>query len=278
MKADLHIHTNVSDSSYSIEETVKTALKNGVTHLGIVDHDTVSGVKRALEEGCRYGIQIIPGVEISAFSYEKDKKVHILGYNYRPDAQNITKICSSILEKRTWLSLWQLQQLKDNGYKITIDEVLEKARNSTAVYKQHIMDVLVEKGYAHSIRSKLYYKLFKNDGICNGSIEYIDVFKAVEAVKKDQGLAILAHPGQLDSYDLVGELVEAGLDGIEINHHDHTDRDIQKIHKIRNRYNLLLTGGSDFHGRYGINIDIGGITAPADYMEYFCRDLKVNIK
>ncbi len=269
MKADLHVHTNISDSSLSIEETLKMACKNGVRYLGIVDHDTVEGIGKAIEAARQYGVEIIPGIEISAYSYKKNKKVHILGYNYSHHATNITKLCSTMLEARTQMSLWQVQKLIENGYDISVEEVMNKATNSTAVYKQHIMDVLVDRGYTYKIYSDLYYSLFKNNGICCGSIDYIDVFEAIKAIKNDGGLAVLAHPGQLDSYDLIGEIVAVGLDGIEINHIDHTPEDILRICAIREKYNLLLTGGSDFHGEYGVELEIGDICMPEQYIEFF---------
>jgi predicted metal-dependent phosphoesterase TrpH len=97
--------------------------------------------------------------------------------------------------------------------------------------------------------------------MCSRDIEYVDVFKAVEAIKLDKGLAVLAHPGQLDSYYLIDKLVKAGLDGIEMNHEDHSIEDIDKIKNYYGKkYGLLLTGGSDYHGIYGeTEIEVGDL-------------------
>lgn len=269
VKGDLHVHTNVSDSNYSIEETIKMAKENGITHLGVVDHDTTYGLKKAMELGREYGVNIIPGIEISAFDFEENKKIHILGFNFKLEAPNVKKICNEIIKRRHQNSLWQIKQLYEHGYDITPMEVGIKAKDSICIYKQHIMHVLIEKGYTDKIYSDLYNELFKGQGICSRDIRYIDAFDAVKAIKEDQGIAILAHPGQQDSYYLIDRLVDIGLDGIEIYHKDHTEEDHNKIFQYREKYDLILTGGSDYHGIYGSENEIGDITMPSEYIGYF---------
>ncbi|WP_026895636.1 PHP domain-containing protein [Clostridiisalibacter paucivorans] len=269
MKGDLHVHTNVSDSNYSIEETIKMAKENGITHLGVVDHDTTYGLKKAMELGREYGVNIIPGIEISAFDFEENKKIHILGFNFKLEAPNVKKICNEIIKRRHQNSLWQIKQLYEHGYDITPMEVGIKAKDSICIYKQHIMHVLIEKGYTDKIYSDLYTELFKGQGICSRDIRYIDAFDAVKAIKEDQGIVILAHPGQQDSYYLIDRLVDIGLDGIEIYHKDHTEEDHNKIFQYREKYDLILTGGSDYHGIYGSENEIGDITMPSEYIGYF---------
>ncbi|SKC47845.1 inositol monophosphatase family protein [Maledivibacter halophilus] len=278
MKADLHVHTNISDSNYSIEETIQMAKEQGITHLGIVDHDTTLGLKKAIEVGEKYGIKIIPGIEISAYDYKNNRKVHILGYKFDLNAHNIKNLCDPIIKKRHNNSLWQIEKLIENGYKIRLDEVYEKAKYSTCIYKQHIMDVLIEKGYTDKIYSSLYKQLFKGNGICARDIEYIDVFDAVKAIKGDGGIAVLAHPGQLKSYDLIDDLVEIGLDGIELYHEDHTDADHRKILEYQEKYNLILTGGSDYHGDYGSNFKIGDFLTSKEYIKFFDNEIEEALK
>src|SRR5699024_7657184 len=107
-----------------------------------------------------------------------------------------------------------------------------------------------------------YRHLFKGKGICAGDILYVDAKEAVTAIKADGGQAVLAHPGQLDSYEIIEELVRYGLDGIERNHYDHTQKDVIKVEQYAKEYDLLMTGGSDFHGKFGKAIQIGDITCP----------------
>lgn len=274
MKADLHVHTNISDSSMDIEDTIREAIKQGVTHLGIVNHDTQRGLKEAIELGKKLGVKIIPGVEISAYDYENKRSVHILGYNCDLDGCHVRNICNPILERRQQNSIWQMNQLIEHGYPIDPMNILNLSYNSQVIYKQHIMADLIEKKCTNKIYSDLYRRLFKNGGICDRDIVYADVFESIKAIKADGGIAILAHPGQSNTYSIIDELIQAGLDGIEINHEFHTQKDLEIIRGLNEKYNLILTGGSDFHGKYGSSsIRIGGITSPEEYLHLFDMDL-----
>lgn len=270
MKGDLHVHTDISDSSYNINETLRMAKENGVTHIGIVNHDTVKGLKEIIDLGNEIGIKVIPGIEISAYDNKNGRKVHLLGYDFDLRGENIRKICDPLLERRNSNSLWQIDTLLKNGYELDLDYINKISKNSGVIYKQHIMSALIKNHYTDSIYSDLYRELFKNAGICARDIEYIDVFDALNAIKKDGGIAVLAHPGQLNSYDIIPQLVANGLDGVEINHHSHSEEDVKRIRKIAKEYGLILTGGTDYHGEYGEKkIEIGSIHSPSKYLNLF---------
>jgi len=273
IRADLHVHTYVSDSSCSVSETVQLAKAQGLTHIGIVDHDTTASLPEALAQGRIVGVGIVPGVEISAYHFGQKKRVHILGYAFNLQSEHIEKLCRPLLERRTANSLWNVQELQRAGYDITPAEVKDKAASSAAIYKQHIMQVLVDKGITDRIYSALYYRHFKNGGICSQEIEYLDVYAAIAAIKNDGGTAVLAHPGQLDSFALIDSLVSAGLDGIEINHQAHTRAHKALIRHYRDRYDLLLTGGSDFHGAFGeVSVALGQYLCPPSSVRRFTKD------
>jgi len=270
MKGDLHVHTSISDGSLNLEETLLLAKRNGVTHLGIVNHDTVKGLKEAIELGNEIGIKVIPGIEISAFDYKNNKKVHILGYNFNLDAENINRLCKPIITQRNANSLWQYKTLLDEGYDIDFELLKEKSKDSEVIYKQHLMSCLIETHYTDKIYSELYRRLFKNGGVCDKDIEYVSAFDAVESIKKDGGLAVLAHPGQLNSYEIIPQLLKKGLDGIESIHPSHSEEDIKRINQIADFSGLILTGGSDFHGAYGEGkIDIGDLESPEEFLQLF---------
>lgn len=274
MKADLHIHTNISDGSDSIDEVVQLAKIHGIKYLAITNHDTVDGLEEAIEKGRKEGIDILPGVEISAYDYKRNRKVHILGYNFDLKGQNIKSLCEPILERRTTNSLEQIEVLRENNYNISVKEVEEKAKGSSCIYKQHIMAVLIDKGYTTEIYSDLYYKLFKNKGICESQIEYVDAFEALEAIQKDGGKTVLAHPGQLDSYEIMKELWDKGLDGIELYHGSHRAEDHVKILEFATSHALILTGGSDYHGSYGQENNFGKISVDLDLIGPLIEPLK----
>lgn len=263
IKADLHVHTDISDGSFGIWEVIERAKEKKLTHLAIVNHDTVKGIDEAIRLGDEKGIKVIPGVEVSAYDYENNKKVHILGYNFNINGRFIEQLCRETRERRNRCSLWQVELLRNHGYKISLKKILYYARNSEVIYKQHIMQELIDKGYTDKIYSDLYYKLFKNNGICSGQIVYVDVYKAIEAIMKDGGIPVLAHPGQTNSYEIIGKLVKSGLKGIELYHNSHTAEDKNYIKRLASKYNLFETGGSDFHGAYGEGVELGS---------YLCKE------
>lgn len=274
MKADFHIHTDVSDGYNNMKEIIKRARENGLTHIAITNHDTIEGLEEAINWGRKEGIKVIPGIEISAFNFEKNKKVHVLGFNFDLKGKNIKKLCDPILEKRNANSILQINKLISNAYEISTKNIIHRAKNSGVIYKQHIMAELMDKGYTNEIYSDLYKKLFKNGGICHSDIVYVDAVDAVKAIKADGGIAILAHPGQLDSYDVIDKLVDAGLDGLELNHEDHNSEDIKRIKSYKDKYHFIFTGGSDFHGKYGSEIKLGEITSPEEAIKIFDKNIE----
>ncbi|WP_010648694.1 PHP domain-containing protein [Oceanobacillus massiliensis] len=266
MKADLHIHSNHSDGSSSTMEIMQSAREKGVTHLSIVDHDTVEGLPEAVRVGRSLGIKVISGIEISAYDFKRKRKVHILGYNYHLDAQHIRTVCEPLRKRRHRHSRWQMEQIQEAGYSIDRSRIEQQAQPSDTVYKQHIMDCLTKASYPSEEYQQLYKKLFKNDGAASGDIEYADAFKAVRAIVADGGLAVVAHPGQLDSYEIIPELVEAGLGGIERNHPDHTAQDHKRVEDLAREHDLVMTGGTDYHGRFGANVEIGDSVSPLNFL------------
>lgn len=255
MKADLHIHSRVSDGSLEIKEIVALAKAMGFEALAIVDHDTVDGLNEAKNVGKELGVRIIPGLEISAYDYKRTRKAHVLGY-LLDHPFKVGEVCQSMLKQRQDVSRWIVETLNEAGYSISWEFVRKIANGSTNVYKQHIMHALMELGYASEIKGNLYRKLFAKpkDGATGGiaykEIEYIDVFEAVRAIKQAGGVAVLAHPYGYNNMELIPELVAAGLDGLEAWHPSHDEAALKLIKAEAKKYGLILTGGSDFHGMY----------------------------
>jgi hypothetical protein len=265
MKIDLHTHSRCSDGSLTVEELVELAAELHISTLSITEHDTSESVSRALAAGYRQGVEIIPGIEISAFDPETERKVHILGYGYKPPAGALKSLCNPMLERRHENTIRQIAAISGAGIEITEEEVRREAGESRMLYKQHIMAVLVRKGYTDDIYSALYTSLFKGDGVAAGDITYVHYRDAIAAVLEDGGVPVLAHPGQQQCLDLVETMVREGLEGIELNHPDHTMEMRLEIIETAKRYGLLLTGGSDFHGDYGSPATLGEFTAPSDF-------------
>jgi predicted metal-dependent phosphoesterase TrpH len=257
MKADLHCHTKISDNSLHIEDVILLAKQNGVTHLAITDHDTTAGLEEAMHIGKNLGVEIIPGIEISGYDYKRNSRAHILGLYVTAGHEAIDKLCRPLIEKRHRACYDMVQKIIAAGYDISWEEVQRFAEGGTGVYKQHIMYALLEKGYTDRIYGDLYKTLFsrgtqsQEPGVAYVPIQYIDAFEAIAAIKKASGIPVLAHPGQFNNFDAVKEWTNAGLEGIEVKHPLHNEQDEEKASELARQYNLVQTGGSDFHGFYG---------------------------
>ena len=247
MAADLHCHTKLSDGSVGIEDLIVIAKKSGIDTIAITDHDCLAGTVRGQVIGKRYGVNVIPGVEISAFDFEAGKKVHIL--SYLADAPNrLEGICkrTSVARKRAG----QIMMLKTAGrFPITSDFIISHASGSTNLFKQHIMHALMDAGYTDKIFGDLYYALFDEKSETNilAPTKYPSVEDVINEIHSAGGIAVLAHPSKFDNFDEIDKYAQFGLDGIEVWHPLASDEDIERLSEICKKKKLLLTGGSDFH-------------------------------
>ena len=265
MKADLHIHSTVSDGSDTIMQIIAGAKKKGLDAIAITDHDTLAHWQEIPED---MGIRIVTGVEISALHLETKTKAHILAYRIKkPDL--LTELLQRTLVARNRNSEKQIEKLLQQGFRISKDKIARA--DGMFIYKQHIMEWLVSTGQVPDMFGAFYKKTFKNGGFCDFDICYPDVFDIVKTVKNAGGLAVLAHPGQQKNFYLIPKLVKNGLDGLEINHPTHTEKDMLTIHDYAKEYGLFLTGGSDYHGRYeDKSADIGDYLSVASGVRAIC--------
>ena len=256
-RIDLHVHSSLSDGSDSYRKVLETAKYNDVEVLSFVDHDITSTYRAASFVAREFGIRLIPGIEISAYDFKRGRKVHVLGYDYDLDAGNIQKLTKPLLQRRHAHSLWQIEQLRKYGIDADTERIISRLNHEQTIYKQHIMEDITDAPFMSEEYQNLYRKLFKGDAPAAGDIEYIDVKEAIHAIKADRGLAVIAHPGQLDSYDVAEECIALGLDGIEQYHPDHTPEDIRRAGGLADKHGLFTTGGSDYHGHFGRKVEIG---------------------
>lgn len=242
--ADLHTHSRISDGSCTIAELAASAAEKGLDVIAVTDHDTLSQVEKIPAD---LPVQVIPGIEISCFDYKADKRVHILGYRIQ-NAQTVEEFVRPLLLARHDNSMKQIEILQKNGFSIDLDR-LNRA-DGKYIYKQHIMEYLVKTEQAPDMFGAFYQRTFKNGGICAFDIQYLNPYEAVRIIKEAGGLAVLAHSGQQQNFSLIPQLMQAGLDGLELNHPANSERDCQIIREYGREYDLFLTGGSDFHGKY----------------------------
>lgn len=250
MKADLHCHTKLSDGTLGIDDIIILAKNSGVTTLAITDHDCLAGTVRATIIGERHGITVIPAVEFSATDSKRGAKAHILCY--LPDKpERLEGLCKSNSEKRKRAARIMVAKVAGK-FPITPELIMKCATGSTNIYKQHIMQALMECGYTTTIFGDLYNRLFTKESRMNVLMgaTYPEPAEIIEAIHEAGGIAVLAHPGFYDNFELLEELIPIGLDGVEVWHPENTAEQQEMLIAIAKKHDLLMTGGSDFHGAY----------------------------
>lgn len=248
MKIDLHCHTKISDGSLGIAEVLMVASRLKMKYLAITDHDTMSAVSRAVVVGKRLGVDVIPGVELSAFDFKRNKKMHILCYlpEY-PDRMEgyFKKMCDQrrdIANKQT--------RIVCEKFPITPQMVAAHTTGCAAVFKCHIMHSLLDCGYTDRIYGDLHKALFGPGKPCDIHPEYDSYEDVISLIKSAGGVSVLAHPGDFDNFDAIPDLINCGLNGIEVYSHKNTPEQRERLLKICAENKLIVTGGTDFHGMY----------------------------
>lgn len=255
MKADLHCHTTISDGSLGISDVIMQAGRGGVDCLAITDHDSLASLSRSSVLGARYKVKIIPAVEFSAFDETRGRKVHILCYMpKKPD--RLEGLCLRTSEGRMKLGKSLAMKVLEK-YPISLESILRYSAGSKAIYKCHIMHALMDYGYTTELYGSVYDEIFDvNEGLCAEQVRseadfYPDVKFVLTLIKASGGIPVMAHPKVFDSLDLLEELAaEKLIDGAEVYHSSADEKYRREISALCERYNLIRTGGSDFHGFY----------------------------
>ncbi|MBR4622215.1 MAG: PHP domain-containing protein [Ruminococcus sp.] len=277
MIGDLHCHTTLSDGSLGIEETIAQAKRMKLDVLAITDHDTLSSSSRAQILAERYGIKIIPGVELSAWDKKRDMKVHILCYApQKPD--RLEGLCIKSCNIRSECAKEMITKVMER-YPIPQDSVKKYTKGSKSIFKQHIMRALVNYGYATELYGEVNNRLFAYpDGECLVTREYPDVNFVLDLIHSSKGIAVMAHPYMFDNIELLKDLTEAGkLDGIEVSHHSANEEQRKWLSDFAKEHDLLVTGGSDFHGLYNeVATHIGSDTTNDENLEKMFRMIHEN--
>ena len=259
MYIDLHIHTTESDGSLTPSQVVHYAKEKGLKAIAITDHDTIHGNEEAIKEGISEGVEVIPGVEISV-DYSPGT-MHMLGYFITTEDPILNEKLTLLQDSRADRNPRIIEKLNKLGLSLTYDEVVQVSGGGQ-VGRPHMAQVLMEKGYIKSIKEAFDKYLGK------GAPAYLDKFRlsAVEAITMITdagGIPVLAHPFTLhlkssDELDaLLKKLVNQGLQGLEVYYSEHDERKTSSYKLLAKRYNLAITGGSDFHGKNIKGIDLG---------------------
>ena len=271
-RLDLHLHTTHSDGSLPPAEVVARAHQVHVRALAITDHDILTGLPEAAAAAEPLGIEVIPGVEIS--SRFDDDELHILGYFLDPTDPALLARLDTLRRSRHRRNPQIVARLQELGLSIDYDEVRELA-GTEAVGRPHIARVLMEKGYVQSAREAF------DRYLARGKAAYVarelpEPAEAIAWIREAGGVAVLAHPLWVKRTGealrkLCEPLKEAGLGGIEVHYSTHTPQQTSDFLNLAKQLDLLVTGGSDFHGLTKPDIDVGtgrgGLKVPEKLLE-----------
>jgi 3',5'-nucleoside bisphosphate phosphatase len=259
---DLHSHTNESDGTFTPLELVDLATERNLEALAISDHDTFAGFDQALPVAQSRGLDLVCGIELSTrVQGTKTRTVHLLGYFlHQPPTAEFREWLDELLAGRRDRNLRLISSLHDQGIDIELPEVEKLGRTLTG--RPHFARLLIQKGYVSSFDEAFRRYLGET------APTYVERFApyvpvAIQRVIAAGGLPVLAHPIRLGFRDtkpeekFISELRDAGLRGIEVFHSDHRPEDMERYAGIARKYNLAVTGGSDFHGEVKPQISLG---------------------
>ena len=261
---DLHIHTTASDGTFTPTEVIAHAQELGLKAISITDHDTVAGSNEVLENGIPSSLEFITGVEISASPppfYSRSGSFHLLGYSIGLDDPDLNQTLETLQQARKNRNPAIINRLNELGIPLTLDEVREEAKKAQ-LGRPHIAQFLVRKGIVASIDEAFDRYLGSNKPA------YVDKYRvpcstAIDVILGAGGIPVLAHPGLLDYENdgqldaLIGQLKAMGIKGVEVYYTEHTADQTRLLAKLALRHDLLMTGGTDFHGAIHPDIEMG---------------------
>jgi len=254
LKADLHIHTTASDGLLSPEEVVKWAAHKKLSAVAITDHDTINGVQPAVDISDSYKVHVVPGIEFS--SVHKEDEIHILGYYIDYQKDWLRDKLDEMYQSRYRRAIGMVEKLNQMGMNITLEQVKALAEGGT-IGRPHIARALQEKGYIDNMKDA--FRLY----IGKGGPAYVERYRiscqeAIDMIKELGGVPVLAHPGLINDKNCINDILDMGIEGIEVYHTKHDEETVRSALKIAAEKKLLITGGSDCHGIFLNNEPILG--------------------
>lgn len=264
MFIDLHTHTTCSDGTLTPEGLVAYAWEKKLKAVAVTDHDTVAGNGRALAAGESLGVDVVPGVEFSA---EYEGTLHILGLCVDSAHSAVRKATEFLQEKRRERNLKVIEKLRAEG----IDVERERYEKNAYLGRPHIASEIVKEGHAETLE-EAFERFLKKGAPCYVRRERLSPRVTVRTIGEAGGVPVFAHPVTVaDPEQTVGELLEYGLRGIEVYYPTHSLEDMAAFREYADRYSLLVTGGSDFHGAHKPDIDLGCMHVPAVLLDALRR-------
>lgn len=272
VRIDLHTHSTVSDGTLSPADLVATAAATGVDTLGLTDHDSTRGWQQAAEAAQQHGIALVRGAEISCS--HQGVSVHLLSYLHDPQAPGLLGEIEQARASRQTRAR-RMVELIAADYPLSWDDVLAQTVEGTTIGRPHIADALVARGHVPS-RDAAFASI-----LAPGTGYYVrhyapDAIRAVRLVRDAGGVPVFAHPfasrrGRVVGTDVIEEMADAGLAGLEVDHRDHDAGDRARLRDVAASLSLLTTGSSDFHGTGKVNVLGENTTDPGAFEQLLAQ-------
>ncbi|MBO8195154.1 PHP domain-containing protein [Streptomyces oryzae] len=272
MRIDLHTHSTASDGTDTPAELVRNAATAGLDVVALTDHDTVAGHAEAAA-ALPAGLTLVTGAELSCRL--DGVSLHMLAYLFDPAEPELARERELVRDDRVPRARAMVGKLRELGVPVSWEQVLRIAGDGS-VGRPHIAAAMVEQGVIETVSDAFTEEWIANDGRAYVSKHELDPFDALRLIKGAGGVAVFAHPlaakrGQCVPESAIGQLAEAGLDGIEADHADHVPETRKRLHALADELGLLATGSSDYHGSRK-PIALGDFTtAPEVYAEIAAR-------
>jgi predicted metal-dependent phosphoesterase TrpH len=266
---DLHTHTTFSDGTDTPTQLINKALAAGITTIALTDHDSISGWQEATT-ALRPGICLVPGAEVSCQTLD-GISVHILGLLFDSSNSELIDTLEKTRENRFGRMEKIIAKINEAGIEISMSEVLEQLSDGATLGRPHLADALIKKGVVAS-REEAFTQMLHNHSKYYVS-HYSPTPEAVIKLIKDAGgVSVIAHPmashrGRTISLDTFGSLIQAGLDGIEVDHRDHSAEEKTQLISLAKESKLVMTGASDYHGNGKLNLLGEYTTEPAQWQK-----------
>ena len=245
---DLHLHSTASDGTDSSKTIIEKCAKLGLKLCSIADHDTADGQSAAIAAAHKRNIPYLTGIEFSVCC--RAGELHILGYGYRPEDFGLQKLFVELKADRHERIVKIVDKLNACGVRITLEDVFRQ-KQGDCVGRPHVALAMMEKGYVSDF-SEAFSKYLNEEGSCYVQRRKITQREAIDVIRNAGGLPVLAHPKFIrtdDLPELVKEMKQMGLGGIEAFYPVHSDSDVQRYCALAREYSLIVTSGSDYHGK-----------------------------
>ncbi len=241
MIVDFHSHTLQSDGTLTPAALLDAMLSRGVSICSITDHDTL-----AAYDGLKIppALRVVPGIEINTTF--NGNEVHILGYGLSLDDANLMQMLHNNRSARRVRMAQMVTQLQSAGYDITLEQVVAESNGGQSLGRPHVGKALIRHGHVADIETA-FRTLLRRGKPGYVPAHHISPQEAIDAISGSGGVAVLAHPGRLENYELIDTFARRGLRGLEVFYPAHEPAQIQYFRDAANRLNLVMTGGSDFH-------------------------------